>query len=276
MPKKERYDGLDALRAYAILGIILMHVLENGGYQKHGFLFERLIPAFTNFVFLFMMVSAFGMCCGYYEKIRNKSISVDEFYSKRYEKIWPYFALLCILDIAISPSINALYEGFANLTLCFGLLPNAHISVIGVGWTLGVIFVFYLLFPFFCYLIGNRKKAWMTLVVALLFNLIASSYFDADRTNIIYSAVYFVAGGMVYLYRVELKRYAEQKKAVVWVVTVVSAVLYFIVGDNTVTMLIVSAALLIYVLGINGGGYCSIRLQNLSAVSASRFIYATW
>ena len=68
MQKKERYDGLDGLRTYAILGIILMHVLENGGYQKLGFIFGRLIPSFTNFVFLFMTVSAFGMCCGYYEK----------------------------------------------------------------------------------------------------------------------------------------------------------------------------------------------------------------
>ena len=39
MQKKERYDGLDGLRTYAILGIILMHVLENGGYQKLGFIF---------------------------------------------------------------------------------------------------------------------------------------------------------------------------------------------------------------------------------------------
>ncbi len=254
MEKKERYDGLDGLRTYAILGIVLMHVLANGGYHTSGFVFNRLIPAFTNFVFLFMMLSAFGMCCGYYEKIRKGSISVDIFYSKRYEKIWPYFTILCLLDIVISPSINALYEVFANLTLCFGLLPNANITVIGVGWTLGVIFVFYLLFPFFCYLMGNKKRAWMTFVLALVFNLIAANYFEADRTNIIYSAVYFVAGGLIYLYREQLKKFAEQKKIFAWIGAVASVVLYFLIGDSVITILLVSATLLVYVLGINMGG----------------------
>ena len=53
-------------------------------------MFEQLIPSFTNLVFLFMMVSGFGMCCGYYQKFKDQKISVGEFYAKRYSKIWPY------------------------------------------------------------------------------------------------------------------------------------------------------------------------------------------
>lgn len=55
----KRYEGIDGLKAYAILGIALMHVLANGGYELGGFVFGRMIPAFTNLVFLFMMVSGF-------------------------------------------------------------------------------------------------------------------------------------------------------------------------------------------------------------------------
>ena len=157
---RTRYEGIDGLKAYAIIGIALMHVLANGKYGIGGFVFERLIPSFTNLVFLFMMVSGFGMCCGYYQEIIDQKISVEDFYKKRYIKIWPYFALLCALDFVISPSKESLFEVFANLTLCQGLLPNAKISVIGVSWTLAVIFVFYMLFPFFCFLIGNKKRAW--------------------------------------------------------------------------------------------------------------------
>lgn len=254
MQKKERYDGLDGLRTYAILGIILMHVLENGRYQKLGFILGKLIPSFTDFVFLFMTVSAFGMCCGYYEKIRNGSISVDKFYSKRYEKIWPYFAFLCLLDIVISPSFNAMYEMFANLTLCFGLLPNAQITVIGVGWTLGVIFVFYLLFPFFCYLIRSKKKAWFVLGIAIIFNYISVAYFNCGRSNIVYSAAYFILGGTIYLYREKLKIFAEEKKLLAWLITVLTIVAYLIIGNNTINILMVSATLLIYALGALGGG----------------------
>ena len=121
---KERYEGIDGLKAYAILGIALMHVLANGEYGIGGFVFERLIPSFTNLVFLFMMVSGFGMCCGYYQKIVDQKISVEDFYKKRYVKTWPYFALLCALDFVISPSKESLFEVFANLTLCQGLLPR--------------------------------------------------------------------------------------------------------------------------------------------------------
>lgn len=254
MEKKERYDGLDGLRAYAILGIVLMHVRANGRYGIDGFIYNSLIASFTNFVFLFMTVSAFSMCCGYYEKIRKGNISIDKFYSKRYEKIWPYFTLLCLLDLVVAPSLNSLYEVFANLTLCFGLLPNAHIQVIGVAWTLGVIFVFYLLFPFFCYLLGNKKKAWFVLVIALAFNYISAMQFGCGRTNIIYCAVYFVLGGVIYLYREQLKRIAEEKKLFVWLVAVMAAVLYFIVGSNTITMLLVCVTLLVYAIGIHKKG----------------------
>ena len=81
--KADRYEGINGLKAYAIIGIALMHVLSNGKYELGGFVFEKLIPNFTNLVFLFMMVSGFGMCCGYYQKIIDRKISVEEFYSKK-------------------------------------------------------------------------------------------------------------------------------------------------------------------------------------------------
>lgn len=51
--KVERYEEIDGLKAYSIIGIVLMHVLVNGEYGIGGFVFERLIPSFTNLVFLF-------------------------------------------------------------------------------------------------------------------------------------------------------------------------------------------------------------------------------
>lgn len=77
--KVERYEEIDGLKAYSIIGIVLMHVLVNGEYGIGGFVFERLIPSFTNLVFLFMMVSGFGMCCGYYQRIIDQQIRIEEF-----------------------------------------------------------------------------------------------------------------------------------------------------------------------------------------------------
>lgn len=252
--KADRYEGIDGLKAYAIIGIALMHVLANGEYGIGGFLFERLIPSFTNLVFLFMMVSGFGMCCGYYQKIVDQKISVEDFYKKRYIKIWPYFALLCALDFVISPSKESLFEVFANLTLCQGLLPNAKISVIGVSWTLAVIFVFYMLFPFFCFLIGNKKRAWSVAVVALVFNWLCTNYFKAGRTNIIYDAIYFIAGGLIFLYRKELTEFAAKYKVIAGVILLIAVVAYFAVGGNTLMMLFFCVAALVYTLGCKRGG----------------------
>ena len=274
--KADRYEGIDGLKAYAIIGIALMHVLANGEYGIGGFAFERLIPSFTNLVFLFMMVSGFGMCCGYYQKIIDRKISMEDFYSKRYIKIWPYFALLCTLDFVISPSKNSLYEVFANLTLCQGLLPNANISVIGVSWTLAVIFVFYMLFPFFCFLLGNKKRAWGVAVAALIFNFVSSTHFNAGRKNIVYDAVYFIAGGLIFLYRKELADFASKHRVIAGAILLAATVAYFALGSSTFTMLFFCVAALVYTLGCKVGGYWSIQPPNSSEVSASRSICATW
>ena len=251
--KADRYEGIDGLKAYAIIGIALMHVLANGEYGIGGFVFERLIPSFTNLVFLFMMVSGFGMCCGYYQKIVDQKISVEDFYKKRYIKIWPYFALLCALDFVISPSKESLFEVFANLTLCQGLLPNMRIEVIGVSWTLAVIFVFYMLFPFFCFLIGNKKRAWSVGVAALVFNWLCANYFKAGRTNIVYDAIYFIAGGLIFLYRKELAEFASKYKVIAGVILLIATVAYFALGGNTLTMLFFCVAALVYTLGCKRG-----------------------
>ena len=252
--KADRYEGIDGLKAYAIIGIALMHILANGEYGIGGFVFERLIPSFTNLVFLFMMVSGFGMCCGYYQKIIDQKISIEDFYKKRYIKIWPYFALLCALDFVISPSKESLFEVFANLTLCQGLLPNMRIEVIGVSWTLAVIFVFYMLFPFFCFLIGNKKRAWGVAVAALVFNWLCTNYFKAGRTNIVYDAIYFIAGGLIFLYRKELVEFAAKYKVIAGAILLIATVAYFALGGNTLTMLFFCVAALVYTLGCKRGG----------------------
>lgn len=254
MIERERYDAIDGLRAFSAIGIVLMHVWANGKYDIGGFVANRLIQSFSNLVFLFMIISSFAMCCGYYEKMISNQISMENFYKKRYARIWPYFAFLCLMDLCISPSLNSLYEVFANLTLCFGLLPNANIEVIGVGWYLGLIFVFYLIFPFFCFLLADKRRAWFAFIVAFAFNLLCGSYFvEAGRTNIVYSMVYLMAGGLIFLYREVLSELADRYRWFVFALCLVAAVACFFLS-GTLTMLILYCLLLIYSIGVKNGG----------------------
>lgn len=110
-------------------------------------------------------------------RFKKGTITPNSFYKKRYARILPYFACLCLLDLVMNPSRGAFFETFANLTLCFNLLPNPHITVIGVGWFLGVVFVFYLLFPFFVFMTDNKRRAWLSMLIALGFVWVAMLYF---------------------------------------------------------------------------------------------------
>lgn len=245
------YNALDGLRMIAAFGIVMMHVKANSVYSIDGWLYKTCITSFTNFVFLFMVVSSFGMCCGYYEKIINNKISITDFYAKRFRKILPFFKILVLIDFIVSPSFDAIYEAFADITLLFGFLPDCgDISVIGVGWFIGLIFVFYIAFPFFCTLLTSKKKAWTAFAISLMYNYACLHYFNVGRNNILFSACFFIAGGLLYLYREQI---AHINRWIMLAVTAVSIVLYYILNGNVAGCLIVSATLVMYAMLSNGG-----------------------
>jgi len=272
---KGHYDSIDKLRVFSAIGIILMHVLANGNYQLHGFVFEHLISFFTELVFLFMIISGFSMCCGYYDKIVNNTISFASFYSKRFAKAWPFFALLCVMDFVISPSLESAYEVLANLTLCFGFIPDAHISVIGVGWFLGLVFVFYMIFPFFCYLLMNKRRAWLSFFAALLLNYLCVVHYDAGRTSIAYSGVFFMAGGMIFLYRRQLSTLADKYCWLLWLGAAAGAGVYFRFGLSTLTVLTIFSLVMITALKSRQGRlstWISPVVKKLSEISMEMYL----
>lgn len=229
--KKEHYGSLDGLRAYAMICIIIMHVRAFLPYHH-----AAIIGSFSHFVLLFMMVSAFSMCCGYYERIKEGSISPSSFYKRRYLRILPYFAFLCIIELGLHHRIADFYEFFANMTLCFGLLPNPQIEMMSLGWFLGIVFLFYLLFPFFVFMIDNKRKALVSLVLSLVFAFIAISYFynppfvekSPQMHNIIYCMPFFLMGGLIYLERDKITSIGQTHATIVTIGTVLLSIAYFV------------------------------------------------
>ncbi len=238
-----------------------MHVWANMTVKPSAnTLTEMVIPWFSNFTFLFMIVSAFSMCCGYYERVKCGAITPKDFYAKRYHRTWPFFALMVCISFAWEPSLNTLYESFADLTMCFNLLPNPNIEVVGVGWFLGTVFTFYMLFPFFTFLLDNRKKGWMVLILSLAFSYISIVYFGTSdfvvkpigKANIIYSAPFFFSGGMIYLYRKSIKIFVEKHWLMVLAFCVILNIAKFnlpIEGVYILPDLVVFSAWLIYAIG---------------------------
>ena len=268
-----RYSGINGLRAFSAIGIILMHVLANGGYALNSQIANRLILSFTDLVFLFMLISGFSMCCGYYDKFVNNRIDLGKFYGKRFQKIWPYFAMLCLLDVVIAPSRESLYEAFANLTMMFGLLPDPNLSVIGVGWFLGLVFVFYMVFPFFCYLLSDRRRAWFSFAVALVLSKVCEVYFDVGRVNLLYSGVFFLGGGLVFLYREQILVAACKFRWLLLLGCAAAAACYYALGASVPVMLVACVLLLAVAMGAKEKGILSNRVTEfLSNISLELYL----
>ena len=116
-----RFESLDCLRAFAVIGVVICHVLSNADLNlPENFLFQKFLPFGSEYVFLFMMLSAFSMCCAYYQKFKDRQVDLNTFYKRRYLRIWPFFALMVLIDVALGFSKESLIEAFADLTLFFG------------------------------------------------------------------------------------------------------------------------------------------------------------
>ncbi len=259
----ERLESLDGIRALAAIGIVASHVLGNLQLDlPRNFLFDVLIPFGANYVFLFMIISALSMCCGYYQKFKDRQVDLNTFYKRRYSRIWPFFALLVLIDLVVSFSSSSAIEAFADLTLLFGFLPNPDIQVIGMGWFLGLIFVFYTIFPFFVFIINDKKRAWFSFVVSIAMCVFASSYFSrpelvvraVGKWNILYSMPMFVCGGILFLYLKDLKKLSSRWQ-IPLVLAVLASILFFCTGQqNSFAKLALFAFWVVFAIADSGRG----------------------
>ena len=261
-----------------------MHVQANMAIKPSvNVLTSDVIPWFTNFTLLFMIISAFSMCCGYYERVKTGTITPAKFYAKRYHRTWPFFAMMVVISFVMEPSWSTFCQSFADLTMCFNLLPNPNIEVIGVGWFLGTVFTFYMLFPFFTFLLDNKKRGWMVMLLSLVFCYITITYFGTpdfvvkpiDKVNIIYSAPFFIVGGMIFLYRHGIKSWAAKHWVITLALCLILSVLRFVIDIKSLFILpdlLVFAAWLIYAIGSKDAVLNNRVVRYLSGISMEIYL----
>ncbi len=242
---KEKRNSIDLLKMIACIGIVVMHIRYNISYEIPGDLFVWIINSFDDFVFLFMAISSFGLCCGYYHAFEDGSINWESFYKRRFAKILPFFITMILLDLCMSFSFDSFMQALVESTLFHGFIP-VEFSVIGVGWFLGIIFIFYMSFPFFCILLKNKKTAWLALLIALGLNMICQYHFDISRRNFAFSFCYFLIGGLIYLYKDKI----EQSNWWHFIIIILSVVLYYF-SANTITRVLLTASILAFAVSLN-------------------------
>ena len=264
-----------------------MHIQANTKYHLSGnFFFDKAIPSLTWLVYLFLMISGFGMCVGYLNKFQRGIVNFEAFYKKRYEKILPFFGMLLAIAFVMEHSITTVYEISIEILLLHGLLPNNAVSVIGVCWTLGVIFLFYLLFPAFSVLMKSKKSAWVSLAISLWIAFVCDHYFFSDyfvaasftpRHNFLYCLPMFIGGGLVYLYRNEIRVICEKYSRIVLVGCIaVSIAWYFIPYESQILFYIGTLVLyclwLSYAVGSNSKFLSSKLMKFVSSISMEMYL----
>lgn len=242
MSEVKKYRNIDALRSFGCLAIIAWHVKANTNFNGGGVvLTERIIPSFDYLVYLFMIISGFGMCNGYYKKLKDGNYDLNKFYSRRYKKTVPFFSILIIMNCILEFNRESIFEGLMEITMLFGFLPNNSLSVIGVAWTLGAIFAFYIIFPFVVFLLNDKRRGVISLIVALGITYMCQSYFMTEkfvtsnftmRHSFLFCLPYFLSGGLIYLYRNELSATVNLHKSAVLLGCVILAVGYLLSPDE--------------------------------------------
>lgn len=197
---RPRVEGFDLLRGLCAIGVAYYHLL-------HWFELRELYNLGLYGVYVFFILSGASLYSAYAHKLRA-GLGVLTYLGLRYLRLLPLFGLIVLLV----PLVNRQRYDFAfaktvvlNLSFAFGLANPGMSTPVTGGWSLGIEFVFYLLFPILVAFVAGPPVACIgALVLSFLVQRIAvEQSFPAGGTLadnwIHYTQVaafcfYFVAG----------------------------------------------------------------------------------
>lgn len=188
---KDRIYGLDLLRGIFAFAVMWFHITD--------WAFGKSLEVVGIYaVSGFFVISGFSLQHVYGNLCTAKE--VKNFFVKRYLRIAPLYYV--VIALTIFPGIiktivwHFMYgqsavlvvsfsDVFYNILLCFGLISPGKTSVVCGGWSIGVEFVFYVLFPIIVLVLRNDLKSTIILCVITLFlHLIFTSSIDYSLSQV--------------------------------------------------------------------------------------------
>jgi peptidoglycan/LPS O-acetylase OafA/YrhL len=176
--EKRRLQGLDILRGVCALGVATYHICQWAGLSMSSPVLALLTIFGLYGVSCFFVLSGYSLAHSYLNIFKDQ-INVNDYMKyirRRFARIAPLY--ICVMLIGVvgkaiygGISINVLYEFVSSVTLLFGFIDAAKTPVIG-GWSIGVEFVFYLIFPLLMIL---RSRVLAIVTVSLILAFVAES-----------------------------------------------------------------------------------------------------
>lgn len=173
----DRY--IDCVRGYAILLVIATHVTDV--FVELPYPVRRLTQTGWFGVQLFFLASAMTLLMSWHAELGRKgSVSIGAFYLRRFFRIAPAYYAAGILyyfgslpnSFDASQAIRALV--FVNAWHPAWMSTTGNWIVVPGGWSIGVEFSFYVMFPFCAALVTGLRRAVIAVICALGLGLIAN------------------------------------------------------------------------------------------------------
>ena len=167
-----RFAYIDALRGYAVLGVITVHVFAAAPITE-GIL-QTLLQQGARGVQLFYVASAFTLAMSW----QSRDDGAKPFFIRRLFRIAPMYWMAIPIYLAFlgqtqgwAPASVSISQILADATFAAAIYPFAGPTIVPGGWTVTTEIAFYLLFPFLMGLIRSRAKAIVALLLAILLSI---------------------------------------------------------------------------------------------------------
>jgi peptidoglycan/LPS O-acetylase OafA/YrhL len=229
----KKYDYIDAIRGFAIMGVVLVHSSQWIAPQS-GFLLTVSANGQTG-VQLFFIASALTLFLSIESRQKQQEEKyIIKFFIRRFFRIAPAFYLAIFAYVmyeGFSPRYwapNGIEWWYVILTFFFlhGWHPETINSVVPGGWSIAVEMMFYLFVPYIFSKLNGIRITLFAIFVSLIFSkaistaiiYLLSSYYSANQKYIVssFGLMWFPSQFPIFLLGILLyhiiKKYPYQNK----------------------------------------------------------------